>query len=185
MRFGAKALIRAACAGPAIAAMVVTAAGTANAAPVSPVSHPTHRVGPWSRGHSCSKSFLEQWNLNGKNTVDATWDGGNYTYAVNFVQKGSCLYGTLTDTGLPSGQQTGPVTGTVVGNHVTFSFTYPTNVQGTRAFTGTISKWGKVSGAWRQTGTQTPDNGTWSLAGKARPACPPWAWFFLPGCAVS
>jgi hypothetical protein len=184
MRFGAKAMIWAACAGPAIAAMVVTTAGTANAATVSPVGHTTSSNGPWSGRHACETWVLEQWNLNGKNTVDATWNGGNYTYAVTFVQKGSCLSGTLTDTGLPSGQQRGPITGTVVGNHVRFSFTYPTNVQGTRTFTGTISKWGTVSGTWQQTGIQTPNNGTWSLASKARPACPPWFRLFLRGCRV-
>jgi hypothetical protein len=176
MRFGAKAIIWAACAGPAVAAMVVTAAGTANAAPVS----------PHDNGFGlCSSIKLEQWNLNGSNTVDLKWNGGSYTYNVKFAQNGSCLTGFLTDTGLPSGEQKLQVYGSVNGSDVTFTVAYPTNVQGFRTFDGTIGNSGAVSGSWHQSGTQTPNNGSWKLAGKAKPACPPLGILFLPGCSVA
>jgi hypothetical protein len=59
---------------------------------------------------------------------------------VTFKQNGSCLTGTLTDSYIPApGPQSGPISGTIRGNTVTFSFTYPTNVQGKRTYTGTIS----------------------------------------------
>jgi hypothetical protein len=73
--------------------------------------------------------------------------------------------------------QSGPISGKVRGNTVTFSFTYPTNVQGTRTYTGTISRWGVVSGNWSQTGTQVPSTGTWSLGTKAAHACPRFWWW--------
>ena len=96
----------------------------------------------------------------------------------NFVQNGSCLTGRLTDTFIPArGPQSGPVYGTVRGNSVTFSFTYSTNVQGTRTYHGTINRWGAVSGNWIQTGTQVPNNASWSLAYKAAHACPRFWWW--------
>ena len=86
--------------------------------------------------------------------------------------------GTLTDPYLPAtGPQSGPISGTIRGNTVTFSFTYPTNVQGKRTYTGTISRQGAVSGSWSQTGTQVPNNGTWSLGTKANHACPRFWWW--------
>jgi hypothetical protein len=122
-------------------------------------------------GHkqSCSKQ-LEEWNLNGSNTVDLTYKNSPFTYAVTIKQKGGCLTGTLTDSGVPT---TGPITGTVKGDDVTFSFTYPTNsIQGKRTFTGTISHHGAVSGTWSESGTEA-GTGTWTLADDANPACPP------------
>jgi hypothetical protein len=128
--------------------------------------------GPGGHQQSCSKWQLEEWNLNGSNTVDLTYQGSTFTYATTFTQKGSCLSGILTDTGItPS---TLAITGTVNGSKVTFSVTYPTNVQGKRTFTGTISRHGDVSGPlWSETGTETGTKGPWSLADKAKPACPP------------
>jgi hypothetical protein len=122
-------------------------------------------------GHrqSCSKQ-LEEWNLNGSNTVDLTYKNSPFTYAVTIKQKGGCLTGTLTDSGVPT---TGPITGTVNGDDITFSFTYPTNsVQGKRTFTGTISHRGAVSGTWSESGSEL-GTGTWTLADNANSACPP------------
>ena len=48
--------------------------------------------------------------------------GQTYTYTVTFKQFGSCLIGTLTDPYFPV---TGPVSGTINRNHVTFTFRYP------------------------------------------------------------
>ena len=131
--------------------------------------------GPHGSSHpNCSKWQLERWNLNGSNTITAVYQGANFTYAVTFKQNGSCLTGTLTDSYIPA---PGPISGTIRGNTVTFSFTYPTNVQGKRTYTGTISRRGAVSGSWSQTGTQVPDNGTWSLGSKANHACPRFWWW--------
>jgi len=187
------------CTAPAVAAMLMTGVSTASASPT--IFQPPTQQGPpggffggqggqgfggqgfggqggqggQGPGHnhsSCSKWQLEQWNLNGSNTVDLTYQGSAFTYATTFIQKGSCLSGTLTDTGIsPS---TLAITGTVNGSQVTFSVTYPTTVQGKRTFTGTISRHGDVSGPlWSETGTETGTKGPWSLADKAKPACPP------------
>jgi hypothetical protein len=94
---------------------------------------------------------------------------------VRFRQQGSCLGGTLTDTNIPNGAQTGPVFGTVNDDNVTFSFTYTYrhSHQATRTFTGTVSRRGFVSGTWDETGREGL-SGTWSLAARANPACPSW-----------
>jgi len=132
--------------------------------------------GGQGQGHhhsSCSKWQLEEWNLNGANTVTLTYDSGSYSYSVALTQKGSCLTGTLTDTHA-SPTLSLPITGSVNGNHATFSVTYPTTAgsQGTRTFTGTIGHKGAVSGTWAETGTEA-GSGPWLLATNAKPACPP------------
>ena len=95
---------------------------------------------------------------------------------MQFNQQGSCLSGTLTDTGLPSGEQTLRVHGTIFGNHVTFSVRYPTNFQGTRTFNGYINRHGDVSGMWSETGTEN-GSGNWSLARDAHHACQRFEWW--------
>jgi hypothetical protein len=98
----------------------------------------------------------------------------------------------MTDSYYPT---TGPIYGTINGNHVTFSFTYPAgSIQGTRTFTGTIQprwyrqwyqhwvwnghrwvhrwtfRWqihGYVSGHWTETGSEGASS-TWYLANYAR-----------------
>jgi hypothetical protein len=188
MRFGTKAMIATVLAGPAIAAMVLTGAGPANAA-VTTTTHTSAASYPYMP--YCSPRHLERWNFNGYNTVDVSWNGGSYTYTVNFKQRGSCLSGWLTDPNIPNGPQTGPISGTVVRNQVTFSFTYTYSgeVQGTRTYYGYIHNDGRVSGTFSQSGPQTPNNGTWSLANRVRPACPnffPWWGYgqFGAGCPV-
>jgi hypothetical protein len=91
---------------------------------------------------------------------------------VTFQQNGECLRGTLTDNNIPNGPKTGPIFGTVSGNNITFSFRYiyAGATQGTRTFTGAISRFGSVSGGWNETGTEGL-SGTWSLAAKADRAC--------------
>jgi len=180
MRFGKKMALWAFCAVPAAAAMLTAGAGVASAAPMPPGPH-----GPSHTSH-CNPSQREQWDLNGGNTVNLTYSGSGFTYAVSLSQHGSCLGGTLTDTGLPAGHQTLAVRGTIVGNHVTFSADYGHGtVQGIRTFTGDISKRGAVSGWWNETGSEN-GHGPWSLQHKAHPAC--WGhhgWFFNPqGCHV-
>ena len=187
MRFATKAAIMGAFAGPAIAALILTGAGPANAAVTTTTTHTTSSSSspffPF-----CSPRHLQRWNLNGYNTVDLSYGTSTYTYSVHFVQRGSCLSGSLTDTGLMPGEQTGPIHGTVVRNQVTFSFTYPTGFQGTRTFTGSIDRRGHVSGTWSETGSEA-GSGSWSLAYHLRPACPqffPWLGFgeFGAGCPV-
>jgi len=162
------------CAGlAAAAALVVGGAGMASAATTSPATHHNFWYGcnPWQR---------EQWNLNGNNSVEVPWNGGTLTYTVTFTQAGSCLSGTLTDP-YYAGTATGPIWGSIYGNNnITFSFKYPTgSIQGTRTFTGSISRRGSVSGTWSETGSEKA-TGTWSLADRAHRACPWWAW---PGAA--
>jgi hypothetical protein len=158
------------CAGlAAAAALVVGGAGMASAATTSPAHSHFGFFGcnPWQR---------EQWNLNGNNTVDNNQFSPAYTYSITFKQSGSCLSGWMTDGYFPTTQ---PIHGTVYGNQVTFSFTYPSSYQGTRTFTGSINKWGYVSGNWTETGTEGASS-TWSLANKVHRACPWWYW---PGAA--
>lgn len=186
MRFGAKRILWALCAGPAVAATLITGSSAASAAVLTPVPGGIVSNGPHGTSHpnygpshpNCSKWQLERWNLNGSNTIAAVYQGAVFNYTVTFRQNGSCLTGTLTDPYLPAtGPQSGPISGTIRGNTVTFSFTYPTNVQGKRTYTGTISRQGAVSGSWSQTGTQVPNNGTWSLGTKANHACPRFWWW--------
>jgi hypothetical protein len=177
------------CAGLAAAAgLVVGGAGMASAATTSPATHSSNHFygcNPWAR---------EQWNLNGSNTVNAVYQGNTYSYSVTFKQFGSCLSGTLTDPGFPT---TGPIHGTIYGNHVTFSFQYPAgSIQGTRYYNGYVHpvwykqwywngyrwtfRWvfrtGSVSGNWRETGSEN-GSGTFSLASNVHTACP---WWFRP-----
>jgi hypothetical protein len=134
---------------------------------------------PARPGHqNCNRWQLERWNLNGDNTITAVYQGANFNYTVTFKQNGSCLTGTLTDSYIPApGPQSGPISGTIRRNTVTFSFMYPTNAQGKRTHIGTISRRGDVSGRWSQTGTQVPDNGTWSPGTRANHACPRFWWW--------
>lgn len=192
MRFGARMMLLACCAGPAVAAMLVTGSGPANAAPLTPgvsgaasFGHPG--PGRWggpgpggygSGGHgqpNCDRRQLERWDVNGTNTVNVVYSGGTATYGVSFRQNGECLTGTLTDPNIPAppAQQTGPIAGTVNGNTITFSFTYtyPNAPQGTRTFTGTINRFGAVSGGWNEAGGTEHLSGTWSLASRVDRAC--------------
>ncbi len=173
MRLGTKAMIWACCAGPAIATIIFTGAGTASAQTVSPAANTitTAEHIPLF----CDPLQKERWNINGFNTVDVTYKlFSHYTYTVDFVQKGSCLSGWLTD---PYFSVTRPIFGSINGNFVTFSFTYPSFVEGTRTYTGTIGHFGFVSGGWSQTGIAFPNFGSWSLSGTAARACPPWIWW--------
>jgi hypothetical protein len=139
-------------------------------------------------GHSpagkagCNPWQLERWNLNGANEVVAVYGGRNFDYSVTFKQIGSCLGGTLNDSNYPF---SGPISGTVKGDLVTFSFSYPSGaVQVTRTYTGTIGRWGDVKGTWTQTGSQAADNLPWSLQNKAAPACAKY-WLRIPqACPV-
>jgi hypothetical protein len=180
MRFGAKRVFWVLCAGPAIAATLITGASVASASVISPARHGGPGFGPHNPGYpNCSKWQLERWNLNGSNTITAIYLGAPYHYSVTFKQDGSCLTGTLTDPNIPSGlAQSGPISGTVRGNDVTFSFTYPASMtfQGTRTYTGTISRSGAVSGTWSDGGTGH-STGTWSLGTKANKACPRFWWW--------
>jgi len=176
MRGISKTMLRT-CAGLAVAAgLVAGGAGVANAATTSPTTaqsnhHPA--CNPWAR---------ERWNLNGKNQVKAVYNGSTYTYSVTFRQFGSCLSGTLTDSYYPT---TGPLWGTVNKNYVTFSFAYPSgSIQGTRTYTGTINRWGYVSGTWSETGSEN-GSGTWTLAKHAARACPWWYQWWNPYAACS
>ncbi|MGH3203274.1 MAG: hypothetical protein ACRDOA_16860 [Streptosporangiaceae bacterium] len=166
----------------------------ASAAPVTPATHTTNNF------PGCNPFAREQWNLNGSNTVNAVFEGSTFSYSVTFRQFGSCLRGTLTDSGVPV---TGPIHGTIQGNHVTFSFTYPAgSIQGTRTFDGFIRpqwfrqwfwqghrwhfRWmfrvGSVSGKWWETGSEH-GSGTFSLSKDAHNACPPWEWW-ARSCSV-
>jgi len=172
MRLGTKAMIRACFAGPAIAAVILTGAGTASAQTVSPTAH---TIG--TAEHIplfCNPFQKERWNLNGFNKVDVSYLGAPYTYTVDFVQHGSCLNGWLDD---PYFHVLAPIFGTVSGNYVTFSFTYPSFVEGTRTYIGHINGWGFVYGDWSQTGFAWPNFGTFSLSNPVPRACPPWIWW--------
>jgi hypothetical protein len=171
MRFGTKAAIAAAFAGPAIAALILTGAGAANAA-VTTTAHTTSSGSyfPFCNQYQFPQNqyLQEQWNLSGSNTVHVKFEVNTYDYSVSFRQEGSCLTGWLTD---PGASFTGRVHGTVYGNFVTFSITYPSgDTQGTRTFNGTINQWGHVSGSWSETGSENA-SGSWWLSNSAQPGC--------------
>jgi hypothetical protein len=201
MRLGARMMLWACCAGPAVAAMLVTGSGPANAAGLTPAGsavssfHPggggPGGAGPGGGGPgggggfggrgpgrpSCDTRQLERWDLNGNhgnNTVVLTYNGGTFTYGVNIRQDGGCIRGTLTDLGIPNGPKTGPIFGTINGSQVTFSFryTYTGEVQGLRTFSGAIGRSGAVNGTWSETGSEN-GHGTFALANNAIRACSP------------
>jgi hypothetical protein len=178
MRGITKATLRTFAGLAAAAALVAGGTGVASAATVSPA---THASASWV-GPGCNYRALEQWNLNGHNHVAAVYQGSTHIYSVTFKQYGSCLYGTLTDPGYPT---TGPIFGTVNKNHVTFTFRYPSgSIQGTRTFSGTINRWGGVSGYWWETGSEH-GYGTFTLTRHAAPACFWWEWrYHNRGCPV-
>src|SRR5579863_2634297 len=93
MRFRTRAGIMAAFAGPAIAAMMLMGAGSANAAVTTAAS--PHNMS-WPIFPFCSPFNLERFDFNGNNTVDVTFNNSPFTYAVHFRQFGSCLRGSLT-----------------------------------------------------------------------------------------
>jgi len=125
--------------------MVVSGAGYAAAAPVSFAAQRT--------AGAVVIPDSTRWDVSGDNSVDVTYDGTGYVYSVTFVESGSTLSGTLDDSYCPT---SGPVSGTVSGDDLTFTFAYPAgSVQGTRTYTGTISSAGAVSGTWTQTGSES------------------------------
>ena len=180
MRFGAKRVIWVLCAGPAVAATLITGASAASAAVIMPVPNHGPAFGPHSPSHpNCNRWQLERWNLNGSNTITAIYNNAPFHYTVTFKQDGSCLTGTLTDPNIPSSlPPSGPISATIRGNDVTFSFTYPASMtfQGTRTYTGTISRHGAVSGTWSDGGTGH-STGTWSLGSNANRARPRFWWW--------
>jgi hypothetical protein len=124
--------------------------------------------GAWLTNHASGtyeSSTNYHWNLNtSPNKLDIPWAGTIYSYDVTFSQNGTILTGTLTDGYYPI---TNSLSGTIDGNNVTFSFTYPDgSIQGVRTYVGTIDSTGKVSGTWSETG---PENatGNWSVTGFA------------------
>jgi hypothetical protein len=180
MRFRTKAAIMTAFAGPAIAALILTGAGPANAA-VTTTTHTTSGIpfgfcNPFFQDENPLFHQRQEWNLSGDNTVVATLQGSStiFNYPVHFTQRGGCLGGTLSDPLFPT---SGPIRGFVFGNHVVFSFRYPHgSIQGLRTFIGTIDRHGDVSGNWTETGSEH-GTGTWSLARDAHRACHRFFWW--------
>jgi hypothetical protein len=170
MRFSAKAAIMAALAGPAVAALILTGAGAANAATTSNTSGPFSPFCGQFQNHFPNQfqnqfPFQQgQWDLSGPNTLRVGFEVNTYAYAVDFNQRGTCLGGSLTDQFVPI---TGSVHGNVFGDSVTFWFNYGSGSrQGTRTFTGHINQFGHVTGTWSETGPENA-SGTWTLT---RPA---------------
>jgi hypothetical protein len=176
MRFAAKMMLWASCAGPAVAAMVLTGTGAANAAVATPAAPSSAALGSGGHGPHCNWWERERWNVNGDNTVNLVYGSGNYTYTVWFKQNGSCLGGTLTDPYLPPWSQKLHISGTVDGSYIRFSVTYPPGIQGTRTFTGKINRHGDVYGTWNETGTEN-GTGNWYLASDVDPACAHYYWW--------
>jgi hypothetical protein len=176
MRSAKKVMLWACCTVPAVAGLVMSGAGAAGATTTlsSSAGH---------RHPRCDSRQLETWNLNGANVVDTEQAPTPLSYDVTFTQRGSCLTGTLTDS-YDAPVFTGPITGTVNGSKVIFSVTYPPNsAQGTRTFTGTITRAhknrGAVSGTFHESGPEKL-TGTWNLATDAVRACSEfhgwWGW---------
>jgi hypothetical protein len=174
MRFAAKMMITAAFTGPAIAALILTGAGSASAAVTTTTSSsgvfsPFCNQYPNQYGYNGYNQFQQsQWNLSGSNTLRVKFEVNTYNYPVLLTQRGNCLRGTLTD---PGASFTGRIRGTIYGNFLTFSVTYPSgSKQGTRTFNGTINRWGHVSGSWSETGSENA-SGSWWLTRSASQGC--------------
>jgi hypothetical protein len=179
MRFGAKAVITGALAGPAMAALILTGTGAANAATTSssgqftqfcnqnqfPNQFPNQFQNQFPQNQFPRDRFQQgQWNLSGSNTLAVKFEVKTYDYPVYFNQQGTCLTGWLRD---PGASFTGRINGTVYGNFITFSVTYPSgSKQGTRTWNGTISWSGHVSGSWSETGSEVA-SGSWWLSNPA------------------
>lgn len=124
--------------------------------------------GAWLTNHASGtyeSSTDYHWNLNtSQNKLDIPWAGTTYSYDVTFNQEGTTLTGTLTD-GYYNPAAVGPLSGTIDGNNVTFSFTYPEgSIQGVRTYVGVIDSTGTVSGTWSETGSENAI-GNWSVTG--------------------
>jgi hypothetical protein len=190
MRFGAKAMITGALAGPAMAALILTGAGAANAATTAQPSSsgqfnqfcnqyqfpnqyqnqfPNQYQNQFPQNQFPRNRFQQgQWNLSGSNTLAVKFEVKTYDYPVYFNQQGTCLTGWLKD---PGASFTGRINGTVYGNFITFSVTYPSgSKQGTRTWNGTISWSGHVSGSWSETGSEV-GSGSWWLINPASRGC--------------
>ncbi len=141
-----------------VTAVILACAGSIATAPASQAAQRTAETGQAAAASS-------QWSVNGANSIDIGYDGTSLVYSVTFTQTGSSLTGTLNDPYYPT---SGPVSGSISGSIISFTFDYPAgSIQGTRTYTGVISSSGAVSGTWTQTGDESPDNGTWSLASDA------------------
>jgi hypothetical protein len=177
MRFAAKALITTALAGPAMAALILTGTGAASAAVTTTTGNPgpyqqycnQYGQNQYGQNQYGQNGFRQgQWNLSGSNTAEVKFEVNTYDYPMYLTQRGDCLSGTLTD---PGASFTGRIHGTVYGNFITFSITYPSgDNQGTRTFNGTINRWGHVSGSWSETGSENAA-GSWSLSRPAHRGC--------------
>jgi hypothetical protein len=183
MRFTARVMITAAVAGPAMAALILAGAGSASAAVTTTTAHTTSSSGAFSpfcnqyqNQYGYNQFQQNQWNLSGSNTLRVKFEVNTYNYPVLLTQRGNCLRGTLTD---PGASFTGRIHGTIYGNFVTFSVTYPAgSKQGRRTFNGTINRWGHVSGSWSETGSENA-SGSWWLTRPAYPGCQ--ANYYFPG----
>jgi hypothetical protein len=176
MRFGTRAAIMTAFAGPAIAALMLTGAGPANAAVTTAHTPIFGFCNPFFQNENPFMFQRQEWNFSGNNTVVATLNGNSntFSYPVHFTQRGGCLSGTLSDPLFPT---SGPIHGIVFGNHVTFSFRYPSgSIQGKRTFTGFVDRWGDVHGTWSETGSEH-GTGTWHLAKDVHRACHQFFWW--------
>jgi hypothetical protein len=189
MRFGAKAMITGALAGPAMAALILTGAGAANAATTTahtssgqfnqfcnqfpqnqfPNQFPYQYQNRFPEKQFPRNRFQQgQWNLSGSNTLAVKFEVKTYDYPVYFNQQGTCLTGWLKD---PGASFKGQINGTVYGNFITFSVRYPSgSKQGTRTWNGTISGSGHVSGSWSETGSEV-GSGSWWLINPASRGC--------------
>jgi hypothetical protein len=124
MRFRTRAAIMTAFAGPAIAALMLTGVGPANAAVTTATTpHATSYTPPFGY---CTPYNLERFDFRGDNTVSLQFGStATYTYAVHFDQRGSCLSGWLKDTYIPNNyNEYLPIHGYVFRNRVPFSVTY-------------------------------------------------------------
>ncbi len=171
MKRGPNITLWSCCFGLALAAMATIGAASAAAAPAGFAAQRAASAESDPAAQSdCTAGQSQQWDLNGANEVDVAYDGSTFVYSVTVTQNGSCLSGTLDDPYYPT---SGPISGTVSGDSITFTFSYPSgSIQGTRTYTGTISQSGVASGTWTQTGDESPDNGTWTLADKATTPTP-------------
>lgn len=98
-----------------------------------------------------------EWIVNNEELDVHVIYSGDWYYTATFSRSGNTLMGDLTDPYVQPSSLTKSITnGSIVGNHVIFSFDYGAgSVQGVRTYEGDINSNGDLIGTWSQTGSQS------------------------------
>jgi hypothetical protein len=107
--------------------------------------------------------YAQHVSLSGKYAMTIPYAGQNWGYTLHVREaRNGDLTGSLTDT---AANVVLPLRGQLNGNVLTFDVSYPAgSVQGSRAFVAVLAPHAHtIAGVWVQTGSQSPDNGTFTM----------------------